>query len=85
MLVHGNLSTGGSRSKSLDTWLRLNTAARVTVTIRRAGRVVRRFAARDRAAGRTFRLRARGGYRVTVRAKPAGAAAQTVRLFSTRL
>ena len=45
--------------------------------------------ARDRVAGRTFRLRARPRarrvYRVLVRAKPSGAAAQTITLFSTGL
>jgi hypothetical protein len=80
---------GGAAAKPLDTWLRLNVPGRVTVTIRHSGRVVRRFAARDRVAGRTFRLRARprarGVYRVVVRAKPSGGAAQTVALFSTRL
>ena len=79
---------GGATRKPLDTWIRLNTRARVTVTIRRAGRVVRRFAPRDHAAGRTFRLRARprarGAYRVTIRAKPSGAADQTITLATTR-
>ena len=73
---------GGRSARPLDTWLRLNTPARVTVTIRRGDRVVRRFRARDRAAGRTFRLRGpargRGLHRVTIQAKPAGAAAQTI-------
>ena len=80
---------GGAAGKPLDTWLRLNVPARMTVTIRHAGRVVRRFAARDHRAGRTFRLRSRprgrGVYRVTVRAKPSGAAAQTITLRTTRI
>jgi hypothetical protein len=80
---------GGAARKPLDTWIRLNTAARVTITIRRGGRVVRRFAARDHSAGRTFRLRAhpkaRGTYRVTITAKPSGANAQTIRLTTSRL
>ena len=79
---------GGAGAKPLDTWLRLNAAARVTVTIRHAGHTVHRFRPRDHTAGRTFRLRARprprGTYRVTIRAKPAGAPAQTITLAATR-
>jgi len=62
----------------------------VEVTVRRGKRAVRRFAARNRAAGRTIRLRlhargrARGTYRVTIRARPVGAPPQTARLAAIR-
>jgi hypothetical protein len=48
------------------------------------------FAARNRVAGRTIRLRllargrARGPYAVTIRARPVGAPAQTIRLTAIR-
>ena len=57
----------------------------------RGKRMVRRFAARNRAAGRTIRLRlpargrARGAYRVTIRARPVGAPTQTMRLAAIRI
>ncbi|MEA2421573.1 MAG: hypothetical protein QOF55_672, partial [Thermoleophilaceae bacterium] len=47
---------GGATRRALDVWFRLNTPARVSVVIRRGGKVIRRFAARDRTAGPTFRL-----------------------------
>jgi dienelactone hydrolase len=81
---------GGRGGKPLDIRLRLNTPARVAVTVRRGKRSVRRFAARNRPAGRTIRLRlpARGGprgtYRVTITARAVGAAPQTVRLTAIR-
>jgi hypothetical protein len=82
---------GARTGKPLDIRFRLNTAARVTVTVRRGKRVVRRFAARNRAAGRTIRLRLparsrpRGAYRVTITARPVGAPPQTVRLTAIRI
>ncbi len=72
----------------LRVYYRLNVPARVTVTVRRGNRVVRRIAARDRAAGPTFRVRAparRGEYRVTVEANPAGAQARRVTVAARRL
>jgi hypothetical protein len=81
----------GARPKPLDIRFRLNTPARVEVTVSRGARTVRRFRARSRAAGRTIKLRLpargrpRGAYRVTIRARPVGAPPQTVRLIAVRI
>jgi hypothetical protein len=80
----------GARPKPLDVRFQLNTAARVGVIVQRGTRTVRRFPARNRAAGRTVRLRLeasglpRGAYAVTIRARPVGAPAQTIRLVAIR-
>ena len=56
--------------------------ARVTVTVRRGKKVVRRYKAATKAPGRTHRLRfaqkkrARGDYKVTVRAQRSGSTVQ---------
>ena len=69
---------GGRGRKPLDIRFRLNTAARVEVTVARGKRFVRRFAPRNRPAGRTIRMRVpargnpRGAYRVTITARPVG-------------
>ena len=63
---------GGRGNRSLFISYRLSAAARVTVTITRGRRVVRRFTARQAAANKTHRLRfpaegrGRGDYRVTI-------------------
>ena len=81
---------GARGGKPLDIRFRLNTPARVEVTVKRDKRTVRRFATRNRTAGRTIRLRlpargrARGAYRVTIRARPVGAPAQTIHLTALR-
>ncbi len=80
---------GGRGDRSLRIRFRLNTTARVDVTIRRGKRLVRRFRARDRRAGRTIRLSAQaahgGAYRVTITARPVGAPPQTIRLTAIRI
>ncbi len=81
---------GGRAAKPLDIRFRLNTAARVDVTVKRGARTIRRFAARNRAAGGIILLRLsaggrpRGAYTVTIRARPVGAPAQTLRLTAIR-
>ena len=47
---------GGTTRKPLGIAYRLNTSARVTVTVTRGSKVVKRFAAATRARGKTFRL-----------------------------
>jgi hypothetical protein len=78
---------GGGRSLRIR--FRLNTAARVEVTVRRGKRVVRRFRARNRRPGRTIRMSVpghpRGAHRVTITARPVGAPPQTVRLTAIRI
>ena len=65
---------GGRRDRAEGIAYRLGAPARVTVTVRRGARVVRRYAARDQRAHRTVRLRlsaeglAPGSYRVELRA-----------------
>jgi hypothetical protein len=82
---------GGATHRRLNVWLRLNTSARVAIEVRHGGRVVHRFATRDRTAGPTFRLRMsprgrpRGEYRVRIRATPAGGAPQTITLAAIRI
>jgi LVIVD repeat len=69
---------GGRSARSLGISYRLARAARVRVTVTRGATVVRRFRARNAAAGRTHRLRlgarrlARGDYRVRIDARGAG-------------
>ena len=81
---------GGRAGKPLDIRFRLNTPARVEVLVRRGKRTVRRFRARPRQAGRTFKLRLpasatrHGAHRVTITARPVGAPAQTIRLTALR-
>ena len=81
---------GGRAGKPLDIRFRLNTPARVEVVVRRGKRTVRRFRARLRQAGRTFKLRLpasatrHGAHRVTITARPVGAPAQTLRLTAIR-
>ena len=60
-------------------WLkRETTAAKVSVTIKRGSKTVKRFAARDRAAGKTYRLKLnvkglrRGSYKVSIRIVASG-------------
>jgi hypothetical protein len=65
---------GGTTRTSLGIAYRLLEQSRVTVTVRHAGKVVKRYRARTAAPGRTHRLRfaqkrrPRGDYAVTVRA-----------------
>ncbi len=65
---------GGRTNRPLSIAFRLASASRVTVVVRRGNRVVKRFAATDRAPGRIHRLRMssrglpRGDYRVTLTA-----------------
>ena len=81
---------GGRGGKPLNIRFRLNTAARVEVTVARGNRFVRRFPARNRRAGRTIRMRVpasgnpRGAYRVTFTARPVGAPPETLRLTALR-
>ena len=59
--------------------------------MRRGKHTVRRFRARLREAGRTFKLRLpagatrHGAHRATITARPVGAAPQTIRLSAIRL
>ena len=81
---------GGRNSRRMSLAYRLNAPARVTVTVRRGSKVIRRFAARDSVAARTYRLRLgakrlrRGDYVATLVARGGG---QTVtrRLTTHRL
>ena len=81
---------GARDGKPLDIRFRLNTRARVEVTVARGKQRVRRFKTRNRVPGRTIRLRmparghARGTYHVTIRARPVGAPAQTLHLTALR-
>jgi len=65
---------GGTNRKSLGIAYRLLERARVTVTVKRGKKVVKRFKAATKAGGRTHRVRfaqknrPRGDYKVTVRA-----------------
>jgi hypothetical protein len=81
---------GGTKRRSLGIAFRLGRAARVTVTVTRKGKRVKRFKQRSYNAGRTYRLRLgakgrkRGLYRVTLRARRPAAAA-THRLSARKL
>jgi hypothetical protein len=81
---------GGRTKRGMSLSYRLNAGGRVAVTVRRGGRVVRRFAARDSAPARTYRLRLRsrglraGDYVATLVARSGGGTARkrvTVRLL----
>ena len=69
---------GGTNRKSLGIAYRLLNTAKVTVTVKRGKKVVKRYKARTRRGNRTHRLRfakkgaARGDYKVTLRAKRGG-------------
>ena len=81
----------GGKRRALGIAFRLTEPASVEVTVRRAGRVVKRFAARPRPAGRTIRLSLsarglrRGDYQVTLRARTPGGRTVTRTLGSRRL
>ncbi len=81
---------GGSTRRSLGIAYRLLQRARVSVTVLRKGRVIRRYRTVRRGAGQTYRLRlrqrglARGDYRVRVRATQGGER-QTRTLTSRKL
>ncbi len=82
---------GGRTNRALGISYRLNRAARVTVTVTRGGRTVRRFRTTSDRAGRTYRLRLaaerlrRGDHQVRLSVRPAGAAAASARLTAARL
>lgn len=82
---------GGGSSRGLELSYRLSSASRVTVTLRRGTRVVRRFARGTQGAGRTHRLRLpssripRGDVVVELRAAPKAGGAVTRRLLARRL
>jgi hypothetical protein len=81
---------GGSKRRKLGIAFRLARAARVTVTVTRKGKVVKRFKRKTYRAARTHRLklgakgRKRGTYRVTLRAQRPGTVT-TSTLFSRKL
>jgi hypothetical protein len=81
---------GGTRGRSLGISYKTSQRARVTVTVLRGKRVIRRFAVRTVAANRTQRLTlparrlARGNYRVRLQAR-AGTQTVTSTLTSRRL
>ena len=81
---------GGRSDRPLGIAYKLARAARVTVTVTRGSRVVKRFSAAQRAAGRTHRLRLgaeglpRGEYRVRLSARDASGTVSTT-LASRRL
>ena len=76
---------GGSRNASLAIAARLNQSARVSVTVRRGSRVVKRFKAKMYPSTRTIRLKlssrglSRGTYKITIDAtRPGRSASLTV-------
>ena len=75
--------------RGLGIAFRLGTPARVTVTVRRGGKTVRRFKARAGVAGRTYRLRLRsarrGDHVVRLSARLASGRVVRARLTSRRL
>ena len=81
---------GGRRATPLRIAYRLSSPARVTITITRRGKVVKRFRPAGRAARRTHRLalagrgRPRGLYKVRLKAV-AGGTTITATLSSRRL
>jgi predicted acyl esterase len=83
--------TFGGKRRALGIAFRLTEPASVGVTVRRGGRVVKRFAARPRPAGRTVRLTLparglrRGDHRVTLRARTPGGRTVARTLGSRRL
>jgi hypothetical protein len=82
---------GGTRNRALGIAFRIAAKARVTVTVTRAGRTVRRFAPTTRSARTTHRLRLaserlpRGTYRVRITVAPPGARAVAATLVARRL
>lgn len=82
---------GGRTLRPLGISYRLNRPARVTVTLLRGTRAVRRLRAAQDGAGRTVRLRLparglrRGDYRVRLSVRPTSGAPATVQLTSARL
>ena len=81
---------GGSNRKPLGISYRLNRAGRVTVTVLRGSRTIRRFAAASRTANRTYRLSMpprlrRGEYRVRIVVEGGGGARTVSTLVSRRL
>jgi hypothetical protein len=82
---------GGRRNRSLGIAFRLGRPARVTVAVRRGGRLVRRLGSEQRAAGVTHRLRLgserlkRGDHVVRLTARPAGGRTIRARLTARRL
>ena len=82
---------GGRTNRALGISYRLNRAARVTVTVMRGARTVRRFRTTSDRAGRTYRLRLateglrRGDHRIRISVRPPGAAAAVARLTAARL
>jgi hypothetical protein len=81
---------GGPRQVTLKAAYRLATAARVTVTITKGSKVVKRYKAVNRAAKKTYRItlpakrRARGDYKIRLQATSAGQRVNSV-LTSRRL
>ena len=69
----GGPAVGGSGRQPLSVLYRLSAPGRVSVVVKRGRRTVRRFAARSRAPGKTYRLRfrtrARGTLRVVLMAR----------------
>jgi hypothetical protein len=82
---------GGTRNRALNIAYRLGAAARVTVIVRRGGRLVQRWSAGPGRAHRTYRLRLAserlptGDYRVTLTAVRRGHAPLSATLVSRRL
>ena len=81
---------GGRSDRALRIAFRLSSPSRVSIQVRRGGKVVRRFTARQRRSHRTYRLRAgaarlaRGRYHVRITVRRGG---RTVRstLFARRI
>lgn len=82
---------GGRTNRALGISYRLTRAARVTVTVTRAGRTVRRFRTTSDRAGRTYRLRLaseglrRGDHQVRLSVRPSSGSPVIRRLTSARL
>jgi hypothetical protein len=66
---------GGKGRRNLGISFRVSQTARVAITVRRGSKTVKRFAARSRTGGKTYRLRLgakglrRGNYRLTLTAR----------------
>ena len=80
---------GGSRRSPLGISFRLNAPAKVSVEIKRRGKLVKRFAEKQYSRGRVHRLRfrgrgARGLYTVELKATAAGRS-HTTKLFARRI
>jgi hypothetical protein len=82
---------GGTTRRPLGIAFRVSSPSRVSVSVLRGRRVVKRFRTRTRAARRTHRLRLtprglrRGPYRVVLRVRPRGGTPLTATLTSRRL